>query len=209
MASERPRRPREPTDFSEDNDASLRGRFAFVEVTDTTRGLRTPKLGALHAILAHRSTEDTEPITIEMPTGTGKTETMLAAYCHSPGRTLVIVPSDALRTQTATKFVSLGVLPEVGAMSGDFRYPAVLVLKSAPTTTDGIDDLLRAANVIIATAQILSSCSANVRERLTSSCLRLFVDEAHHVAARTWRTVIDAFAGKEVVQFTATPCPWP
>jgi superfamily II DNA or RNA helicase len=190
---------------AEENDETLRGRFAFVEETNTARGLRTPQLGALHAILAHRSTEDTEPITIVMPTGTGKTETMLAAYCHSPGRTLVIVPSDALRTQTANKFVSLGVLPEVGAVSGDFKCPAVLVLKSAPTTTDAVDDLMRAANVIIATAQILSTCSADVRERFTSSCSRLFVDEAHHVAARTWRTVIDAFAGKEVVQFTATP----
>ncbi|MEA2497369.1 MAG: hypothetical protein QOJ29_5280 [Thermoleophilaceae bacterium] len=194
----------EPRD-AEENDARLKGRFSFVEGTDTTKGLRTPQLGALHAILAHRSTEETEPITIVMPTGTGKTETMLAAYCHSPERTLVVVPSDALRTQTARKFVSLGILPEVGAVSGDFTCPAVLVLKSAPTTSDSVDALVRAANVVVATAQVLSTCSGGVRDTLISSCSRLFVDEAHHGAARTWRTVIDAFAGKEVVQFTATP----
>lgn len=194
-----------PPISAEENEDGLRGRFVFLEETDTTQGLRTPQLGALHAILAHRSTEDTEPITIVMPTGTGKTETMPAAYCHSPGRTLVMVPSDALRTQTANKFVSLGVLPEVGAVAGDFRCPAVLVLRSAPTTTEVVDELVRAANVIVATAQVLSTCSAPVRERLTSACSRLFVDEAHHVAARTWRSVIDAFMGKEVVQFTATP----
>lgn len=188
-----------------EGDNALRGRFVFVEETDTDRGLRKPQLGALHAILAHRSTEDSEPITIVMPTGTGKTETMLAAYCHSPGRTLVMVPSDALRTQTANKFVSLGVLPEVGAVTGDFRCPAVLVLSSAPSTVEATDDLIRGAHVIIATAQVLSTCTGSVRARLISTCSRLFVDEAHHVAARTWRTVVEAFAGKEVVQFTATP----
>src|SRR5262245_53018373 len=84
-------------------DSSLAGAFKFVEETGATAGLRTPQLGALHAILAHRSMETAEPITIVMPTGTGKTETMLAAFCHAPKRTLVIVPSDALRTQISDK----------------------------------------------------------------------------------------------------------
>lgn len=60
--------------------------------------------------------ETAEPITIVMPTGTGKTDTMLAAFCHSPRRTLVIVPSDALREQIGRKFAALGVLPSVGAV---------------------------------------------------------------------------------------------
>ena len=34
---------------------------------------------------------------------------------------------------------------------------------------------------------------------------RLFVDEAHHLGARTWRQVVELFDGREVVQFTATP----
>ena len=75
-------------------ETSLKGRFRFAEATETEDGLRRPQLGALHAILAYRSTEEREPITVVMPTGTGKTETMLAAYCHSPSLTLVIVPSD-------------------------------------------------------------------------------------------------------------------
>lgn len=187
-----------------DVEASLSGRFVFAQESDTSVGLRTPQLGALHAILAHRSTEDTEPITIVMPTGTGKTETMLAVYSHSPARTLVVVPSDALRTQTALKFVSLGVLPDVGAVTGDFRCPAVLVLKSAPALED-VDGLLARSNVIVATAQVLTACSPTIRDRIAAACARLFVDEAHHVAARTWRVIMEAFAGKEVVQFTATP----
>ncbi|GAA0585743.1 DEAD/DEAH box helicase family protein [Kribbella sandramycini] len=186
-------------------ETSLRGHFVFAEETSKRAGLRTPQLGALHAILAYRSTEQTEAITIVLPTGTGKTETMLAAYCHSPARTLVMVPSDALRTQIATKFVALGKLPEFEAVVGDFRCPSVLVLTKAPLTEAAVDELVAPANVIVATAQVLATCSAKVRSRLAAACARLFVDEAHHEAARTWRAVVDEFIGKEVVQFTATP----
>jgi superfamily II DNA or RNA helicase len=40
-------------------------------------GLRSPQIGAVYATLAHWSTSD-KPATVVMPTGTGKTETMLA-----------------------------------------------------------------------------------------------------------------------------------
>ena len=73
-------------------------------------GLRPPQIGAVHAVHAHWSVAET-PATMVMPTGTGKTETMLSilvsACCP---RVLVIVPTDALRTQIAEKFLTLGVL---------------------------------------------------------------------------------------------------
>lgn len=185
--------------------ASLKGTFAFVEETEKTPGLRAPQLGALHAILAHRSMEAAEPITIVMPTGTGKTDTMLACFCHAPKRTLVIVPSVALRSQIADKFATLGVLPTVGAITGNFRCPIVLVLKSSLSTVEQANDIAGRANVIVATAQALTGCAEAARSRLVELCERLFVDEAHHVAARTWRSITDLFAGKEIVQFTATP----
>ncbi|ALL79632.1 hypothetical protein AD006_31080 (plasmid) [Pseudonocardia sp. EC080610-09] len=184
---------------------ALAGSFRFVEESSSAHGLRKPQLGALHAVLAHRSTEEAEPITIVMPTGTGKTETMLAAYCYEPSRTMVVVPSDALRTQIAEKFVTLGVLAEVGAVIGGFLCPAVLVLSSGLTTVEEADELLDGTNVIVATAQALDKCSEPARTRLTGGCTRLFVDEAHHVGARTWREIVDLFSDREVVQFTATP----
>ena len=55
-------------------------------------------------LLAARTTEPDEPMTVVMPTGTGKTETMLAVFAADPKRTLVMVPSDALRQQIAAKF---------------------------------------------------------------------------------------------------------
>lgn len=186
-------------------EASLSGSFRFVELSASEPGLRPPQLGALHAILAHRSTESAWPATIVMPTGTGKTETMLSVYCHSPCRTLIVVPSDALRTQTAMKFATLGLLPEVGAVAGEFRCPSVLLLRSALGTAAEVDASVGQANVVVATAQVLSGCDASATARLVQLCDRLFVDEAHHVAARTWRDIAAAFDGKEVVQFTATP----
>jgi len=184
---------------------SLTGNFKFVEETATAPGLRKPQLGALHAILAHRSVESHEPITIVMPTGTGKTETMLAAYCHAPAKTLVIVPSDALRSQIASKFATLGILPAVGAVVGTFRCPAVLVLTSRIDTVEAADAILARANVTVATVQALSASPEEVQEFLISSCRRLYVDEAHHLGAPTWRRLAERFAEREVVQFTATP----
>lgn len=184
---------------------SLDGAFRFVEESETAAGLRAPQLGALHAVLAHRSMETADPITIVMPTGTGKTETMLAVFCHAPRRTLVIVPSDVLRTQIADKFATLGVLTKVGAVTGEFRCPVALVLKSGLSTVKDVDGVVSRANVIVATAQAVASCTETARARLMELCDRLFIDEAHHVAARTWRSVTDLFQGKEIVQFTATP----
>lgn len=184
---------------------SLHATFNFVEESADGVGLRTPQLGALHAILANRSIENAEPSTVVMPTGTGKTDTMLAAYCHSPKPTLVMVPSDSLRTQLATGFATLGVLPRVGAVAGNFKCPSVLLLKAALRTVEQVDEVMRHANVIVATAQVLARCAAAARRRLAELCQRLYVDEAHHVAAPTWRSLSDLFAGKEIVQFTATP----
>ncbi|MBW3546811.1 MAG: DEAD/DEAH box helicase family protein [Actinobacteria bacterium] len=185
--------------------ASLSASFRFIEQSPSTPGLRAPQLGALHAVLAHRSTESDWPITIVMPTGTGKTETMMAVFCHSPKRTLVVVPSDALRSQTAAKFLTLGKLPEVGAVTGKFRCPSVLVLRSALSTAEDVDASVGRVNIVVATAQALTGFSDVAKARLVELCDRLFVDEAHHVAARTWREIANAFGSKEVVQFTATP----
>lgn len=74
------------------------------------QGLRRPQIGALHASLAHL-TRSGSPATIVMPTGTGKTETMLALNAHECfERLLVVVPNDALREQVAGKFETFGVL---------------------------------------------------------------------------------------------------
>lgn len=184
---------------------SLAGAFRFSEEREGHPGLRSPQLGALHAILAHRSMGGEEPVTIVMPTGTGKTETMLAVFAHSPAQTLVIVPSDALRSQIARKFATLGVLATAGAVVGDFLCPVVGLMKSAFKSVAEVDELLDVCNVVVATTAAVTGSQETALARLVRRSDRLFVDEAHHVAARTWRSIADRFAGKAVVQFTATP----
>lgn len=95
---------------------SWNGAFAFVE-EDPARnviGLRPPQIGAVHAAHTHWIVSDS-PATIVMPTGTGKTETMLSILVSMKcQKLLVIVPTDALRTQLAQKFLTLGVLKSPG-----------------------------------------------------------------------------------------------
>ncbi len=189
----------------DDVEASLAGRFRFVAEDNGAAGLRTPQLGALHAILAAQTLDSPEPVTIVLPTGTGKTETMLAAYCHQPRRTLVIVPSDSLRIQIGQKFATLGVLPAIRAIEGDYLAPTVGIMKSRLETADQAQELADQTNVIVSTAAALSRCGAEAREVLVDMVQQLFIDEAHHVAARTWQDIAEAFKGRPIVQFTATP----
>lgn len=188
---------------------SWRNAFQFVEedVRQTVVGLRKPQLGALHAIHAHWSTSR-ESATIVMPTGTGKTETMLAVLTSMAcERVLVIVPTDALRTQIAGKFESLGVLKAPGAtlLASEAMRPVVATLTSKPKTVDEVDNLFGRSNVVVSTSQLVGQCLPDIRARMAELCTHLFIDEAHHAEAPTWRVFRELFRDKLVLQFTATP----
>ncbi|MDF0522706.1 DEAD/DEAH box helicase family protein [Bradyrhizobium yuanmingense] len=86
------------------------------------------------------------------------------------------------------------------------RLPAVAVLRHRPKTVEEVDDVFHRANVIISTMQIVGGCSPEVQERMAENVAALFVDEAHHIGARTWNSFKEQFVGRRrVVQFTATP----
>jgi superfamily II DNA or RNA helicase len=68
-----------------------------------------------------------------------------------------------------------------------------------------VDDIFRRANVIVSTMQIAGQCSPEVQERMAELCTHLFIDEAHHIAAKTWASFKERFGEKHVIQFTATP----
>ena len=188
---------------------SWNGAFSYV-VEDADAGvigLRPPQIGAVHAVHAHWCVAET-PATVVMPTGTGKTETMLSilvsAQCH---RVLVIVPTDALRTQIAEKFLTLGVLKSQGAqiLTDGVLHPLVCLLRHIPTTAAEVDELFSRAHVIVTTSRIAGSCEPAVQEAMAGQCSHLFIDEAHHAEAPTWSTFRNRFSEKRVLQFTATP----
>lgn len=188
---------------------SWKDRFLFREedLDAGTDGLRPPQVGALHAIAAHFAVgSDFEPATVVLPTGTGKTETMLSLQVYRRlNRTLVIVPSDALRTQIADKFVSLGVLPDAGVVPHETIGPVVAKLTTGLGSAEEAAAVIEKANVIVALPQTLSASAPEALELLTDRCTDLIVDEAHHVPASQWSSVREMFAEKQITQFTATP----
>lgn len=180
--------------------------FPLVEEATETPGLRTPQIGAVHALLGYWTTDPKLPATIVMPAGTGKTDTMVTAMIATRiERLLVVVPSDALRDQLAAKFETLGVLPKLNLLSESVAMPVVGKLSGALNDLADADAFADYCNVVISTPNALANTSAEVRSAFLSRFTHLFIDEAHHVSARTWRAIRDGFLPKPVVQFTATP----
>lgn len=172
-------------------------------------GLRSPQIGALHATLAHW-TIGSDPATVVMPTGTGKTETMLAVTAHQRAeRVLVIVPTSTLRDQIADTFVKWGILKKFGILGAGAEYPMVGKLEHTLDDPQQVEGYFGCCNVVVATMSVLRYCSEEVRQAICDTSTHLFIDEAHHIVASSWERFrsrfINSGAEKPVLQFTATP----
>ncbi|WP_454711724.1 DEAD/DEAH box helicase [Cupriavidus nantongensis] len=168
-------------------------------------GMRLPQVGAVRAVLAHWSVSQAA-VTVVLPTGTGKTETMLALLVMALiPRLLVIVPSDALRTQVAEKFLSLGMLKEAQCLARSALLPTVAMLRRVPSTMEELLRLLASAQVVVTTMDLVAEMSVDLQEQIAEWATHVFVDEAHHIAASTWRAFKQQFNKRTVLQFTATP----
>lgn len=186
---------------------SWRGKFTFVEEDRMTNivGLRRPQAEAIHAWLSsHHSRRDRA--TIVMPTGTGKTETMLgimvAGQCE---KILVTVPHDALREQLFNKFLTLGKLHKYGIVTPNCKYPYVTLINSGIDSISDWQAIIEKSNVIVTTMALLVQTNLEVRKLLTSTITNVFVDEAHHSEAPSWSLFLDMFDRTRITQFTATP----
>jgi hypothetical protein len=162
---------------------SWRGRFSFAEeeVDSAGRvvatGLRPPQIGGIHAALAHWKASG-EPATIVMPTGTGKTETMLALLAHERfERLLVVVPTNALRTQTVAKFRTFGLLKILGVLGPDAQYPVVGTVETVLPSAAAVTELFQRCNVLVATMAALTPCGDFIKQRIAELTSHLFIDE--------------------------------
>ena len=188
--------------------SSWTNQFVYKEEVDEEHpGLRRPQLGALHAILGHfLSPKDVA--TVVLPTGTGKTETMLSALVAGKCRRLLVtVPSSALRNQLYGKFKNLGVLknPQFGIVGESALYPIVGVVNTAFQSVEEQSAFVEKCNVVITTMQIIDSAPLEQQNVYVSAFTNVFVDEAHHIVAASWRKFADRFPKDRLVQFTATP----
>lgn len=168
--------------------------------------LRRPQLGALHSALGYWTSGLGDPGVIVMPTGTGKTETMLALLVAARlERLLVIVPTTALRGQIAAKFETLGVLQQLGIVTPAALRPAVGRLEHGLTDAADAKRFAEACNVVVATPAAIEACAPDALDAFFPLFTHLMVDEAHHAPAATWARIIEVFSPRPVLLFTATP----
>lgn len=168
-----------------------------------SNGFRNAQVGAIHAVLAHWSVSE-QPCTVVLPTGTGKTETMLGITVAEKAKlVVVIVPTKDLRIQLADKFKELGILKRIGVLDKDALLPKVATLHAGLTKTEDLDALLT-CNVIVSTPTLLAR-SPTLFAKLAKEVTHVFFDEAHHIKAASWETLKKGFSNSKIVQFTATP----
>ncbi len=183
-------------------------RFSFPEEkSENEVGFRSAQLGAVFAIKSHW-TVSASSATVVMPTGTGKTEVMIATVVSECiGKTCVIVPSDLLRKQTINRFSTLAKLREIGAINDSFSNPILGCLMSSPKDVAELEELVNKSNIIVTTMSLLNSgnFSDEYLRILSANCDVLIIDEAHHVPASSWSRVKKSFDKKKCLQFTATP----
>ncbi|MEK5271150.1 DEAD/DEAH box helicase family protein [Aeribacillus sp. FSL K6-8394] len=169
-------------------------------------GLRTPQFGAICAIRSHW-TVSREAATIVMPTGTGKTETMLATIVAEKSlKTLIVVPSNLLRQQIFEKAKTFGVLYKIGVLDDKFVLPPnVALLASKFDSFKEFKEFVEPANIVITTMQLANLFPDDYKKYLAEACDTLIVDEAHHIGAKTWSKFKSYFVNNRILQFTATP----
>jgi len=186
---------------------SWTGKFRYKEEDTVSgiKGLRQPQIGALYMIMGHLKLP-LETGTVVLPTGTGKTETMLSALiAHGCDKLLVTVPSDSLRSQIADKFFSLGLLKEFGVVDKDALFPIVGTIRQGFSSLAELNHFFEGCNVVVTTMNILTGCPEDFQKSIAGQCSHIFIDEAHHVKAASWNDFKNRVPSSKVVQFTATP----
>jgi len=166
--------------------------------------LRPAQIGAVYSLMSHWSLSN-DVATIVLPTGTGKTETMLVAtLADRATKTLVVVPTIDLKNQIAEKFSNWGILRQLGVIPLDCPNPKVLVLNKILSDVSCVETIEK-ADVVISTTAFIARANQAIKNELQSLFSHVYFDEAHHVAASEWDLIKGMFGASKIVQFTATP----
>lgn len=184
--------------------ADNRINFSLATKSNEVRGFRPPQRAAAFATLSHLDMEPGKPATVVMPTGTGKTDTIFALILAGLfKRTLLVVPSDALRTQMSERLGSLKTLRDIGAVSDLVLSPLVHVAEGGDSASNTAE--IEGANVTVATPATLATLGTDKLKIILSLFTHIVFDEAHHIVAETWERIRLGAEGTPMLYFTATP----
>ena len=155
--------------------------------------------------MAHWSLGRAEPTVVSIPTGTGKTAVALAApfvASQPPTRILVLAPAQQLRHQLVEQFASYDQLRRIGVLPAGSGNPSVLEMAGKADDWSELEQ----HDVVVALPNSISPVHYE-DDQLPPTDLfdLLIVDEAHHAPARTWRALLEHFAGPASLLLTATP----
>ncbi len=172
--------------------------------------LREAQAGAYWGVRSHFTIEN-NPAILVMPTGSGKTTVMtLLAFALVKRRTLIVAPSKVIRQQIEDEFKTLKNARTTRSLPSIRKLPAPKVKTlhtQLKTETEWKE--LEQFDVVISTPKCVSPLEANVFNSPPLDLFDvLFIDEAHHLPARTWEGLIHYFeqsAEMKVISFTATP----
>lgn len=178
--------------------------FAFALALAPQGGFRRGQRSAIFSVLAHLSASSTPALTV-MPTGTGKTGVIMALpYLLQSARTLIVVPSQLLRSQLADDFRTLRTLTRIGVVPDNATPPRTIEVKKR-LTTQAAWQSLRDYDVAVATPLVCSPAIHGVTAPPNDLFDLVIVDEAHHEPATSWNALLEQFSGINRVYLTATP----
>ncbi len=166
-------------------------------------GLREAQIGALMAIASHATSSD-QPAQVVLPTGVGKTTVAtLAPYVLGSSRALIVVPSKLVRSQIAAALLNPERARLAGVLPKRSSTPKVAVVEHRATSADW--KRLKRFDVVVGTPPILSPEHSGVAAMPLDLFDLVVFDEAHHLPATTWTSLLRAVGPAHAVLLTATP----
>jgi len=168
------------------------------------QGLYDNQIAAVGAALAHFSTR-TEPALITMPTGTGKTAVMiLLSYALKAKKVLVITPSQLVREQIANQFRNPELLISKKIID-DELLPRVYEVTGEINNYNDWTTILEESDVIVGIPATLNKIPASPNPTDNVDFDLVFIDEAHHSRAASWKFILNTYSSAKQILLTATP----
>ncbi len=170
-------------------------------------GLRKCQLGAIWALKSYYTMSSNEiAALISMPTGSGKTAIMMASCFELKlSKILIIVPSKILRRQLCDNFRILKDLKTAGCIPADMPLVNVFEVEKRQSSREAWEAIFNDNDVVVAHPNSISPYFSQLTPVPYDLIDAVFIDEAHHSPAPTWKAINDYYLSIKRVFFTATP----